>query len=131
MTPVSPFGRVTTPRHRPGTKPVKHDCGRFGRLTLDQIATAAGITRNAARYRVDKLKLKGDAIVQHTKQLRAPSKLKPRLMRPTLRIACKLAMAFPGQVQSAEEIMRVHPMCRTSANNYRAEIAHALQDLAA
>ena len=131
MPGSGPFGLKVTSRRKPGTKPHKYDCGRFGRLTLDQIATVAGITRNAARYRVDKLNLRGEAIVQHTKQVRAPSALKPRINRPALRVACKLALAFPGRVPTADEIIRVHPMCRTAANNYRAEIAHALKDLAA
>lgn len=125
------LGLIATPRCKPGTKPHTYDCGRFGRMTLDQIADAAGITRNAARYRVDKLGLRGDEVIQRTKQLRAPSKLKPRMNRPALRVAMKLARAFPDRVPSAEEIIATHPMCRASANNYRAEIAFALRELAA
>jgi hypothetical protein len=100
-------------------------------MTLDQIADAAGITRNAARYRVDKLGLRGEEVIQHTRQLREPSKLKPRVNRPALRVAMKLARAFPDRVPSAEEIIATHPMCRSAANNYRAEIAYALRELAA
>lgn len=95
----------------------KYDCGKHGKLTTRQIATAAGISIHAARHRVN-VGMKGEALVApRWESLRNVNKAKCR--RPSLLTACRIARAFPDRVPTIKELQAVYPMSHASALRWR------------
>lgn len=104
-------------KRKPGVQWSKHDCGSYGHLTLPEIAAQAGITVNAARYRVRALKLSGDALVEGTQALRKRS-VGSIVKSPSILIACKLARAYPDTVPTWREVQKIVPMCEQAAKRW-------------
>ena len=113
---------ITTPRGRK-SHARKWDCGKYGHLTAKEIASVAGITREGVWQRIRVGGVKGAALC-------APKHDGLRVVRepcskPVVKIAVKLARAFPDSVPSVAAIRKVHPMCARNAMRWRQALAEA------
>lgn len=110
---------ITTPRARK-SRAKKFDCGAHGRLTAAQIARIAGITDSRVWARV-RIGWKGEDLcrAKHDSLLVA----KERCSQPVVRIAMKLARAFPDGTPTLAQIRKVHPMCERNAMRWRQALA--------
>jgi hypothetical protein len=110
---------LTTPKpvDRGGRRGRLHDCGRYGQLTVGQIAKRAGVTVEAVRFRINS-GWTGDALCL---KYRVEHQRKPgsECRHPTMATAVRLARAFPDRVPTTKEIIAVRPMSRVSASRWR------------
>lgn len=118
---MSSFGVATiaTPRARK-SHAKKFNCGAHGRLTAAQIARIAGITESRVHQRV-RIGWKGEelCLAKHD-SLRV---VRERCSKPVVRIAMKLARAFPDGTPTLAQIRKVHPMCERNAMRWRQALA--------
>lgn len=124
---LSPILTTPKPLDRGGRRGQLHDCGKYGKLSVGQIARIAGVTTEAIRHRVN-TGVKGAALC-------APYKTNYRrtasCRNPSLIIAVKLATAFPHRAPTTEEIRKVHPMSRTAATRWRSAFRDVMDEEAA
>lgn len=124
------FGIATiAPRVRSGVyRGKKHDCGKFGFLTSNQIAQVAGISIEAVYLRHRRGDT-GEALCAPAWD-KARKQFKTPCAYPTMLIACQLAKAFPDRLPSTKEIQAVRPMSRQSAVRWKSALRDALERVA-
>ena len=94
----------------------KFDCGKFGKMTAQEIARLTGMSREGVWQRVK--------AGIHGAELCAPKhdglrKTKTRCSRPTIMVAMKLLRAFPANPPSVAQIKKIHPMTDRNAMRWR------------
>lgn len=120
---MSNFGvaTITTPVARK-SRARTFNCGPHGRLTAAQIARTAGITESLVWQRV-RIGWKGEELCRPKHDsLRG---VKTRCSKPVVRIAMKLARAFPDGTPTLAQIRKVHPMCERNAMRWRQALQEA------
>lgn len=99
-----------------------YNCGKYGELTVRQIANIAGITREAVRDRVNGGWKGAKLCVKPHESKRV---VKEACKRPVVVIAMKLAAKFPGRLPTVAEIRAEHPMCPRNALRWRQAMSEA------
>jgi hypothetical protein len=112
------FGTATlvTPKAKKKRHGRTFDCGKFGKLRAPEIAKITGMSREGVWQRV-RHGVKGEALCapKHESKRHA----KEKCSKPVVRIAVKLARAFPHKVPTLKEIQAAHPMCERNAMRWR------------
>jgi predicted transcriptional regulator len=114
-----------TARRRRGKR---HDCGKSGRLTVQQIADAVGITEESVRSRI-KAGYTGEALLIGKREGLRMTRTH-NTNHPSSLMALKIARRFPDRVPSLAEIQKLRPMSKTSANRWRQMWKTVLEDAA-
>lgn len=103
-------GRVARDRGR------KFDCGKFGKLTANEIARITGMSREGVWQRVRSGIVGAELCAPKHDGLR---KVKTPCSRPTIMVAMKLARAYPNSTPTLAQIKKVHPMTDRNAMRWR------------
>lgn len=107
-----------------GRRPRTYDCGKHGRLTVRQIADVAGITVHGVQVRLRR-GWKGAQLCLHVSESRRIGWRKRGCSSPVMVLAVRLALAFPDQLPTADQIRAAHPMTRDNATRWRSAIRDA------
>lgn len=103
-----------------GRTAVKVDCGKRGKLTIRQIAAAAGVTTKAIRLRIQR-GVEGEALLLPPHEsLRV---IHGECRNHVLKRAIRLAREFPEGLPSTAQIMKAEPMCKRQALRWRQAFA--------
>ncbi len=111
-------------RHAGGRPPRTYDCGRYGKLTVRQIADIAGITIHGVQVRLRR-HWKGEQLCLHISESRRIGWRKRGCSSPTMVLALRLALNFPDRLPTADQIRAIHPMTRDNATHWRSAIRDA------
>jgi hypothetical protein len=116
---------INTPQN---TRAKRYDCGRYGRLTAKEIATASGLTIHGVFNRIY-AGFEGDELVSaRHDSLRVT---RERCTKPTMSLAMKLAKKFQAGIPTVAEIRKAHPMCKRNAQRWRQAMVDAKKALEA
>ena len=124
LQPLAPTIGAQPVRKRTGRPPVLINCGRYGRLSVPQIAVVAGVTDAAIRARL-RYGWKGGQLCQAVGA--RPNAKRGEIRVPTMLIAVQLAQRFRDRAPSAEEIRKFRPMSLSAASRWRQVIRAALE----
>ena len=119
---TSPAAPVAASRR--GRKALALDCGKYGKLTRQQIADMAGISLDGVRKRLE-LGWSGEHLCITRAEKRRVGRHRKGGSRPTMVTAMRLALAFPSRMPTAEEIREVQPMEYRAAIRLRAVLRAA------
>lgn len=98
----------------------RFDCGRFGKLTANEIARIVGMSREGAWQRIRSGIVGAELCAPKHEGLR---QVKAPCSRPTILVAMKLARAYPDKQPTLAQIKRVHPMTDRNAMRWRQALA--------
>lgn len=102
-------------RPKPGRQPRRYDCGSYGRMTREQIMAKTGLSRGAVWYRIGKLRLRGEALVDGTQAIRRTASV---ARTPSAVVACKLVAAYPHKAPTWRQVLAVVPMSEQAAKRW-------------
>lgn len=111
------FATLITPtgKRKGGQQARRYDCGSYGRMTREQIMAKTGLSRGAVWYRIGKLRLRGDALVEGTQAIRRTASV---ARTPSAVVACKLAAAYPHKAPTWRQVLAVAPMSEQAAKRW-------------
>lgn len=107
-----------------------YDCGKFGVLTVREIAAIAGTTR-AGIYRRIERGAKGEALCKPRYAALSNIRRVAPPRRHMLISMYKLVRLYPDRLPTTEEIQRIRPMSLQNAQTWRQAIADARAQLQA
>lgn len=96
---------------------VRHDCGKFGQLTVMQIVKLTGMSRSSIQRRIA-IGLTGEKLCDVPKA-NCRKRVRDNINRPVASVALRLALAFGNKVPTAKQIQSVRPMSESAAKRWR------------
>ena len=124
MQPTFHLSTARGARQRPGRSPKLINCGKFGRLSIPQIAVVAGVTDPAIRQRIRR-GWNGEQLCEPIGE--RPNAKRGEIRVPTMLTAVQLARQFRDRVPTVQEIRKAKPMSREAAVRWRQAIRTAFE----
>lgn len=122
---LDPFGTAIYRRPSPATAR-RHDCGRFGELTVRDICKVSGQRVSTIYARIHK-GWSGELLVSRKQPSRAPGRPRSATMVTALQLG--IATAHRDRLLTVCEIQELHPMARQPAERWRCALREAMKNV--
>lgn len=123
---------ITTPRRRLASTCFgpRYDCGKYGRLTVTEIALRLGMSRQAVLKRIEH-GWRGERLLLPKHATRTEIRRNCPPPKRMLVAALRIAHRYPDRLPTLEEIKAIQPMSDHYALTWRQTISYVRKELEA